>query len=78
TAHANGSLHGYARIAGLIKQSAVGAGLDFSYIDRRVRTSFDVVMYMEHTEILDVTYEPEVQLALLNGASIESALSCVR
>ncbi|KFW97754.1 P-type DNA transfer ATPase VirB11 [Pectobacterium carotovorum] len=75
TAHANGSLHGYARIAGLIKQSAVGAGLEFSYIDRRVRTSFDVVMYMEHTEILDVTYEPEIQLALLNGASLESALS---
>ncbi|EAW9501068.1 P-type DNA transfer ATPase VirB11 [Salmonella enterica] len=78
TAHANGSLHGFARIAGLIKQSDVGAGLDFSYIDRRVRTSFDVVMYMEHTEILDVTYEPEVQLALLNGASLESALACIK
>ncbi|EEC7602115.1 P-type DNA transfer ATPase VirB11 [Escherichia coli] len=75
TAHANSSLHGYARISGLIKQSAVGAGLDISYIDRRVRTSFDVVMYMEKTEILDITYEPEVQLALLNGASMESALS---
>lgn len=78
TAHANGSLEGYARVAGLIKQSAVGAGLDYAYIDRRVRTSFDAVLYMEHTDILDVTYEPEVKLALLNGASLESALNIVK
>lgn len=75
TAHANGSLEGYARVAGLIKQSTVGAGLDYAYIDRRVRTSFDAVLYMEGTEILDVTYEPEVKLALLNGASLEAALA---
>lgn len=75
TAHANSSLEGFARVAGLIKQSAVGAGLDFEYIDRRVRTSFDVVMYMKGTEILEVSYEPEVKLALLNGASMSSALS---
>lgn len=75
TAHANGSLEGYARIAGLIKQSAVGAGLDYDYIDRRVRTSFDAVLYMEETEILDVTYQPETKLALLNGASMKEALS---
>lgn len=74
TAHANGSLEGFARISGLIKQSSVGAGLDYSYIDRRVRTSFDAVLYMEYTQILEVAYDPEVKLALLNGASLESAL----
>lgn len=74
TAHANGSLEGYARVSGLIKQSAVGAGLDYAYIDRRVRTSFDAVLYMERTEILEVAYDPEVKLALLNGASMETAL----
>lgn len=78
TAHANGSLEGYARIAGLVKQSGVGAGLDYEYIDRRVRSSFDAVLYMEETEILDVTYEPEVKLALLNGASLDRALAMVK
>ncbi|MCR8998691.1 P-type DNA transfer ATPase VirB11 [Rahnella perminowiae] len=78
TAHANSSAEGYARITGLIKQSRVGAGLDIEYIERRVRTSFDVVMYMEGTEILDVTYEPEIKLALLNGASLEMALKMAR
>jgi type IV secretion system protein VirB11 len=78
TAHANGSLEGYARIAGLVKQSGVGTGLDYEYIDRRVCSSFDAVLYMEETEILDVTYEPEVKLALLNGASLDRALAMVK
>lgn len=73
TAHANDSLAGYARIAGLIKQSAVGQGLDMSYIQREVRTSFDVVVYMERKQILEVHYEPEVKLALLNSKSGVSA-----
>ena len=75
TAHANSGLEGFARVSGLIKQSRVGRGLDMSYIDRRVRTSFDAVLYMEHTEILEVSYAPEVKLALLNGAPLESALA---
>lgn len=74
TAHANDSLSGYARVCGLIKQSAVGAGLEYEYIERRVRTSFDVVMYMEGTAVLEVAYDPAVKLALLNGASLASAL----
>lgn len=78
TAHANSSLEGYARVTGLIKQARVGAGLDIEYIERRVRTSFDVVMYMEGTEILDITYEPEIKLALLNGATLANALHAPR
>lgn len=78
TSHSNSSAEGYARITGLVKQSRVGAGLDIDYIERRVRSCFDVVMYMEGTHILDVTYEPEIKLALLNGASLETALKMAR
>lgn len=78
TAHSNSDKEGYARITGLIKQSKVGAGLDIEYIERRVRTSFDVVMYMEKTQILSVTYEPEIKLALLNGSTLERALQLSR
>lgn len=49
-----------------MKQSAVGQGLDMAYIERQVRISFDVVVYMERTHILEVHYEPEAKLALLN------------
>ncbi|MCY1388590.1 Type IV secretion system protein VirB11 [compost metagenome] len=73
TAHANDSLAGFARIAGLIKQSVVGQGLEMDYIQREVRTSFDVVVYMERKQILEVHYEPEVKLALLNGKSGRSS-----
>lgn len=67
TAHANDSEAGYARVCGLVKQSEVGKGLEYAYIERLVRTSFDVVVYMEKTEILEVHYEPEHKLALLSG-----------
>ncbi|EKT0321319.1 P-type DNA transfer ATPase VirB11 [Klebsiella pneumoniae] len=68
TAHANDTLSGYGRVCGMIKQSPVGMGLDYEYIERRVRTSFDIVLYMEHTRILEVHYEPETKLRLLNTA----------
>ncbi len=67
TAHANDSEAGYARVCGLVKQSEVGKGLEYDYIERLVRTSFDVVVYMEHTHILEVHYEPEHKLDLLSG-----------
>jgi type IV secretion system protein VirB11 len=67
TAHANDSEAGYARVCGLVKQSEVGKGLEYSYIERLVRTSFDVVLYMEGTHILEVHYEPEHKLALLSS-----------
>ncbi|RMW22698.1 hypothetical protein ALO95_200258 [Pseudomonas syringae pv. antirrhini] len=54
-------------MCGLVKQSEVGKGLDYAYIERLVRTSFDVVVYMEKQDILEVHYEPEHKLALLNG-----------
>ena len=67
TAHANDSESGYARVCGLVKQSEVGKGLDYEYIERLVRSSFDVVVYMEGTEILEVHYEPDHKLALLSS-----------
>lgn len=69
TAHANDTLSGYGRVCGMVKQSPVGMGLDYDYIERRVRTSFDIVLYMHHTEILEVHYEPEIKNRLLNGIS---------
>jgi type IV secretion system protein VirB11 len=65
TAHANDCMSGYARVCGLVKQSEVGRGLDYEYIERLVRTSFDVVIYMEHTHVKEVHYDPAYKLELL-------------
>ncbi|WP_374956648.1 P-type DNA transfer ATPase VirB11 [Pseudomonas fluorescens] len=70
TAHANDCVSGIARVCGLVKQSEVGKGLDYSYIERLVKTSFDVVVYMEKTQILEVHYEPEMKLELLNTRAV--------
>ena len=69
TAHANDTLSGYGRVCGMIKQSPVGVGLEYEYIERRVRTSFDIVLYMEHTRIMEVHYEPETKIKLLNSTA---------
>lgn len=66
TAHANDTVSGYARVCGLVKQSEVGKGLDYAYIDRLVRSSFDVVIYMEHTHVKEVHYDPIYKLNLIN------------
>lgn len=67
TAHANDSKSGVARICSLVKQSEVGKGLDYPYIERLVRTSFDIMIYMEKTHLLEVHYDPQHKLDLLNG-----------
>lgn len=69
TAHANDSYSGVARICSLVKQSEVGKGLDYPYIDRLVRTSFDIMIYMEKTQLLEVHYDPQHKLDLLNGVA---------
>lgn len=69
TAHANDTVSGYARVCGLVKQSEIGKGLDYEYIERLVRSSFDVVIYMEQTYVKEVHYDPLHKLALLNQAA---------
>lgn len=69
TGHANDAISGVARICGLVKQSEIGKGLDYEFIERKVRTTFDIVVYMEKTQILEVHYEPEHKLMLLNSGT---------
>lgn len=64
TGHANDSVAGFARVCGLVKQSEVGKGLDYDYIERLVKTTFDIVIYMENTQILEVHYDPDEKLRL--------------
>ncbi|RMN33344.1 Conjugal transfer protein [Pseudomonas savastanoi pv. glycinea] len=74
TAHANDAEAGFARVCGLIKQSPIGIGLDYSYIERLVRTTFDVVVYMENTYIEGSALRTRTQAGLAQWPASTSCL----
>ena len=67
TVHANDCQSAYYRVGSLIKQSEVGQKLDFNYIMNEVFTTLDVVIYMEHTHIKEVAFDPVRKYLLQKG-----------
>ncbi|HCD7579436.1 TPA: P-type DNA transfer ATPase VirB11 [Escherichia coli] len=65
TCHADGTLEGFSRTADLVKQSGIGGGLTFDYILNKVKTAFDLVIYMKDTYIHEASYIPEEKLEIL-------------
>jgi len=57
--HADNAKSTFSRIALLIKQTAVGQTLDYDVIMKTLYTTIDVVVYMEHRQIVEVLYDPE-------------------
>lgn len=63
--HANNSRAAYPRIATLIKSSDVGMNLDYDYILREVKTTVDVVFFMnERKQLTEIYYNPVEKLKL--------------
>lgn len=57
--HANNSRAAYPRIATLIKSSEVGKNLDYDYILREVKTTVDVVFFMnKRKQLTEIYYNP--------------------
>lgn len=65
TLHANNAHECVARYCSLIKQSPVGQHLDYDFIERKIRTSVDVIVYCEHSYVKSIRYEPEEKMELL-------------
>lgn len=65
TLHANNERECVARYCSLIKQSQVGQALDYDFIERKVRTSVDVIAYWEGSYLKGIRYEPEEKMELL-------------
>ena len=56
--HADDAKSTFSRIALLIKQTGVGQTLDYDVIMKTLYTTIDVVVYMEHRQIVEVLYDP--------------------
>lgn len=67
TVHANDCASAYYRVGSLIKQSDVGQKLDFEYIMNEVFTTLDVMMFLNHTYVKEVAYDPVRKYRLLKG-----------
>ncbi|ENE6639029.1 P-type DNA transfer ATPase VirB11 [Salmonella enterica] len=65
TLHANNENECIARYCSLIKQSPVGQHLDYDFIERKVRTTVDVIAYWEGSYMKGIRYEPEEKMELL-------------
>jgi type IV secretion system protein VirB11 len=58
TTHANGAVQAFDRIAGLIKNSETGRGLDAAEIRRVVFSTLDVVVFMTDRRVTEVYFDP--------------------
>ena len=67
TVHANDSIATLTRIATLVKQSPVGQTLPFDYLMREIRTTVDVVLFMENRDLTEIWFDPATKNRLLRG-----------
>lgn len=66
TIHANDCRSAPARLAGLVKQSEVGQGLEYNHILRTINTSIDIIAFYKKTHLTELYFEPEVKNRLLS------------
>jgi len=67
TVHANDSIAALSRIATLVKQSPVGQTLPPDYLMREIRTTVDVVLFLENRELTEIYIDPVTKMQLLRG-----------
>ena len=67
TVHANDAIAALSRIATLVKQSPVGQTLTWDHLMREVKTTIDVVLYMENKQLKEIYFDPVTKWKLLRG-----------
>lgn len=67
TVHANGAVHTFDRIAGLIKSSEVGKTVDLEAIKLILYSTVDVVLYFDRRKLKEVFFDPLYVKNLLNA-----------
>lgn len=71
TVHANNCQAAYYRVATLIKQSDIGRNMDFNFIMNDVFTTLDVVMFLDHTYVTEISYDPVRKYRLLQNKKVD-------
>ena len=67
TVHANGAVHTFDRIAGLIKSSEVGRTVDLEAIKMILYSTVDVVLYFDLRQLKQVFFDPIYVKEILNN-----------
>ncbi len=58
TVHANGAVHTFDRITGLIKSSEIGSTIDFEAIKMILYSTVDIVLYFDKRKLKEVFFDP--------------------
>ncbi|KVL25467.1 haloacid dehalogenase [Burkholderia territorii] len=67
TVHANDALAALARIATLVKQSPVGQSLTWDHLMREIKTTIDVVLFMENKMLKEIYFDPVTKWKIQRG-----------
>lgn len=70
TVHANNCHSAYYRIGSLIKQSEIGQQLGMEQIMSNVYSTIDIMMYLEKTQVTEISYDPVRKYRILQGKFI--------
>lgn len=77
TMHANGAFEAFEQLTALIKDSRTGAHLDTDYIQQRLFTTIDIVLFYHQRRLREIYYDPVSKLKYLTKAQPTSALDQV-
>lgn len=65
TMHANGAYEAFEQLTALIKDSRTGAHLDTDYIQQRLFTTIDIVLFYHQRRLREIYYDPVAKLKYL-------------
>jgi type IV secretion system protein VirB11 len=68
TMHANGAFEAFEQLTALIKDSRTGAHLDTDYIQQRLFTTIDIVLFYHQRRLREIYYDPATKLKYLTNA----------
>jgi type IV secretion system protein VirB11 len=68
TMHANGAFEAFEQLTALIKDSRTGAHLDTDYIQQRLFTTIDIVLFYHQRRLREIYYDPLTKLKYLTNA----------
>lgn len=68
TMHANGAFEAFEQLTALIKDSRTGAHLDTDYIQQRLFTTIDIVLFYHQRRLREIYYDPVTKLKYLTKA----------
>lgn len=67
TAHFDDCNSAYGRLSDLVKETKVGATLDYNFIYQTAQKTLDIVTFWEGSYLKGIKYEPEKKLEIING-----------